>query len=372
MKKRTLLMTLEISSAILAGLSLSSCSFIKSKGEDAVYIKAISTQAMEDGSTQITITYIDTTQEPTVFTIPAGTEGNGIKDITYKASDDKTYTDVVISYTDTTMADTEVKIPSGVSITGVESSSDTEGNTVLTVNYSDGSKSDPITVGKGAKGDTGNGIKGVDQTINEDKSVTLTFHFTSSDDVKVTIPAPVKGDTGVGISAIVSNEDDTNYYIELIMTDGTVKDLAFTRPTNPNNWYQGSTAPAATLGKNGDYYFDTFHGQIYSKQNGAWTNIITFETSNSTVEYNVSFNLNDTTAAPASMPAGASNVYTVKRGTYFSADVNGYGSIPIPTRSGYTFKGWYTSKIITPTTGCFTELTPVFSDLTLYAYWLTV
>jgi uncharacterized repeat protein (TIGR02543 family) len=372
MKKRTLWLTLEISSAFFVGMSLSSCSFIKSKSEDAVYIKSISTQAMDDGSTQITITYLDSAQEPTVFTIPAGTEGNGIKDITYKTSDDKTYTDVVISYTDTTMANTEVVIPSGVSITGVESSLDGEGNTVLTVNYSDGSKSNPITVGKGAKGDTGNGIQGIDQVINQDKSVTLTFHFTTSDDVKVTIPAPVKGDTGVGIEAIVSKEDDTNYYIELVMTDGTVKDLAFTRPTNPNNWYQGSTAPAATLGKNGDYYFDTFHGQIYSKQNGAWTNIITFETSNSTVEYTVTFNLNDSTTAPASMPVGASNVYTVKRGTYFSADVNGYGSIPIPTRTGYTFNGWYTSKIVTPTTGCFTELTPVFSNLTLYAYWLTV
>jgi uncharacterized repeat protein (TIGR02543 family) len=368
--KKTLLKTLLAVSSLSLILGLSSCSFVKSKADDAIYIKAISTQKMEDGTTQITITYLDSTKEDTVFFIPQGLEGNGIKDITYTQAEDKSYTDLVISYTDTTLDPVEVKIPSGISISGISSSLDDNGNTVIVVNYSDGTKSDPITVGKGEKGDTGNGISGVDQKVNSDQSVTLTFHFTTSQDVQVTVPAPVKGDTGVGIEAIIATEDETNYYLEIRMTDGASKNITFTRPTNPNTWYSGSTAPATTLGKDGDYYFDTFHGQIYTKENGGWTNIINFETANTTIEYKVHFNLNDTTAAPAQMPAGASMEYTVKRGAYFSADGN--GAIPTPTRTGYTFKGWFTSKTITPTTGCFTELTAVFSDLTLYAVWETI
>ena len=40
-----------------------------------------------------------------------------------------------------------------------------------------------------------------------------------------------------------------------------------------------------------------------------------------------------------------------------------------PTREGYTFLGWYTTKTIGPTSGVLTDLTPILSDLELYAQW---
>ncbi len=50
-------------------------------------------------------------------------------------------------------------------------------------------------------------------------------------------------------------------------------------------------------------------------------------------------------------------------------DNNGYGDIPIPTRDGYIFKGWYRSKSPTATSSPFTDFTPILSDLELFAIW---
>ena len=68
------------------------------------------------------------------------------------------------------------------------------------------------------------------------------------------------------------------------------------------------------------------------------------------------------------MPDGFDLPYCyIQRNTYFKQ--NGYGNIPVPTREGYTFLGWYTTKTIGPTSGVLTDLTPILSDLELYAQW---
>ena len=48
---------------------------------------------------------------------------------------------------------------------------------------------------------------------------------------------------------------------------------------------------------------------------------------------------------------------------------NGYGEIPIPTREGYVFVGWYRTKTITSINSAFTDFTIVLTDLELYAIW---
>ena len=78
------------------------------------------------------------------------------------------------------------------------------------------------------------------------------------------------------------------------------------------------------------------------------------------------FDLNDSADAPASMPLGTLFTYEIVGGNYFKA--SGY-EIPVPTREGYIFAGWYTVKIPTDVNGALTDLTAVFSDLTLYAKW---
>jgi uncharacterized repeat protein (TIGR02543 family) len=59
--------------------------------------------------------------------------------------------------------------------------------------------------------------------------------------------------------------------------------------------------------------------------------------------------------------------YKVIRNTYFTD--NGYDAIPIPTREGYKFLGWYKTRTINATSSAFTDFTPILSNLNLYACW---
>ena len=58
--------------------------------------------------------------------------------------------------------------------------------------------------------------------------------------------------------------------------------------------------------------------------------------------------------------------YEVDKNTYFVAN---YDEIPVPTREGYTFVGWYTKPEKDATMSPLTDLTPICSDLYLYAIW---
>ena len=119
------------------------------------------------------------------------------------------------------------------------------------------------------------------------------------------------------------------------------------------------------------YFVGNFEGNnysikgIYVKQSGVWVLIVSFD--NNIETHSVIFQLNDSLDEPANMPSGSLMAYQIPHGSYFAAQ-EGY-SIPIPTRNGYDFVGWYTTKTITPTSGKFTDLTPVMADLTLYAIW---
>lgn len=358
---------------ISCNLSGCSSSFFGKPQEESLQIKEITTLEQEDGSIQITITYTDEEKEPTIFSIPKaengdpGKDGVGIKDISYSLSEDGKSTIVTITYTDSNLAPTTISIPNGVSITGTNYRIDEEtGNTIITFIYSDGTTSNEIYIPegeKGEKGEDGNSIIGYDQIVNDDGSVTLIFYFSQSEDVVVQIPAPQKGENGKGIASIVSGEINNEYTMTITYTDGSVDTLKWAKPEQPNRWYTGSE-PANSLGVDGDFYFDVYHHNIYVKQNGRWVLVVSLDTEEET--HIVRFNLNDSSSEPANMPQGSLIEYQIPRGAYFAAA--GY-NIPIPTRNGYTFKGWYTQKVITPTTGCFTDLTPVFADLVLYAQW---
>lgn len=44
-----------------------------------------------------------------------------------------------------------------------------------------------------------------------------------------------------------------------------------TNGVNGSTWYNGSGAPANTLGVDGDYYLDNNTGNVYNKVSGSWT-----------------------------------------------------------------------------------------------------
>lgn len=350
---------------------LSSCSFFNT-GEKGYLIKSIETEECEDGSTKVTITYDDENQAPIVFYIPKGEKGedgeigNGIAGITNKGTDETgSYTIMEITYTDTTMKPLEFQVPNGVSVKSMESEYDERTGLVTVTIYLTNGKYLEFKLPRGKDGEDGNGIVGYSIVNNEDNSVDITFNFTYTEPLTVHIPAPQKGDDGRGVASMISRENGDKYIIEVNYTDGTSETLEFARPADPATWLNGQGAPNSTLGKNGDFYFDTYGKNIYSKSNGRWILIHSF--SDNDIVYEIRFDLNDSRDYPASMIAEPA--YFIDRGSYFTA--SGY-SIPIPTRSGYTFDGWFTTKTPGPVNGAFTDLTPVFSDLTLYAKWIVL
>lgn len=342
---------------------LAGCSFFKDNTKTHV-IKSIDTELVEaDGSTKVTITYTDEDTDPVIFYIPKGDKGEsgvGIKNITYTSDESTTY--VSISYTDDTLDDTLVEIPNGVSVTGISKNVDEDGNTSLVFNYSNGTTSETIDIPKGEKGENGIGISDVTTSVGENNTTLITLVMTDGTSYYVTLPAPEKGKDGVGISSMVANETSTKYIIQITYTDGRIQNLEFSRPKDPNNWTTGSEAPSNTVGENGDFYFDIYHKNIYVKENGSWSLIVSL--SSDDIKYTVRFDLND--EGDAVMPTGSLMEYRITRGMYFDAE--GY-SLPIPVRPGYDFMGWYRTKVVTPVNGAFTDITPVFNDLVLFANW---
>ena len=132
-----------------------------------------------------------------------------------------------------------------------------------------------------------------------------------------------------------------------------------------NKWFSESAEPQSSDGIDGDLWYDLAHNVIYVKQNGRWVEIMDF---NNIVDerYTVEFDLNDTHENKASMPAGSLLSYEIECGKYFAS--SGY-QLPIPTRFGFEFKGWYLVKNPSVVNGAFTDLTPVEGDLKLYAVW---
>ena len=352
-------------------LALTSCGgFI---AEESLVIQGMNYTVLPDGTTQVVITYTDEEIQPLVLNIPKGANGNGISQIYQYQTANKDKTMLSISFTDGTSQTLEIQ--NGVSISNIASALDKDGNTVLTVTYSDGTIAAPIIIQKGDKGDAGkDGVTLVDyySNINDDGSQTIIFTYSDESKYTINIPAPSKGekgDSGVGITGIVGQEDDTYYYVTIYFTEGEPTILRFNKPLTPdapNTWLNGASKPTNDIGVNGDYYYDTAHNTIYLKTNGEWNVVIDFH--NEDQYYKVTFNLND--KADGGVEAELSTtktVFDVKNGySFYSSDI----PMPVAYRSGYTFGGWYVVKDPSVVNGAFTDITPVTSNMTLYAYWI--
>ena len=357
-----------LSFLLISSASLTSCFGF---GEEALQINTITTVTLENGDIQVIITYTDEDVKPTTFVVPKGTagedgkDGNGIKEITYSQSEDKQNTIVNIAFTQQGVNPVDVIVPNGVSVTGIDQSFDEETQmTTLIVNFSDGTKSDPILIPKGEKGEDGISVLGIEKKVNRDLSVTLTFMLSSGEETIVTIPAPEKGEDGRGIKEIISIPNGDKYVMTIVFDDDTTQELEFARP---NRWFSESSEPTRNDGIDGDLWYDTAHQIIYIKQNGRWIVTMNF---NDVVDYTytIKFELNDNNENPANMPIGTLIEYEIDVDSNFYS--SGY-TIPVPTREGYEFAGWYTVKVPNKLiNGMFTDLTPVISDMTLYASWI--
>lgn len=354
---------------ILLMLTVTGCQgfFASEDEEKLVSIKSITSKLLEDGRTMVTITYTDEKVSPTNLYIPkgdkgtAGIDGVGIADITYTKSGAQTV--VTVQFTDPHKEPVKFAVNDGISIVGINVDRDDDGNKYLEFKYSNDKTSDKILL---PKGDTGVGIDKYEEIVNEtDKSVVAKFTLTDGTEHVIHIPAPQRGN---GITKIESKEDGDSYMLYIYYDDtvGEPEPIRFTRPKDPNQWLYGSSKPSnENDGADGDYYFDTFHKNIYHKEDGNWALVIGFNTAET--NYTVRFHLNDDDSSPAYFENDTKLEYTVKYGSYFSND--GSVDIPIPRRDGYKFIGWYTNTQPNATTGAFTDLTPILSDLDLYAVW---
>lgn len=357
---------------ILATLFLTGCggSFFSEEDLQIVSVEAVPTN---EGYTRLIITYSEESErEPDIFAIPngekgkMGEKGTGIAKISYEHDENNYQTGLTIEFTDQSLEPVSFDIPDGRSVIDIVPYEDSNSGKYLIFQYNDGSQSDPFLI---PKGESGNGITSFTCVQDpQDKSVTMDIVMDDGrEPIHVFIPPPAEG-RGVAEMVAGKSEDGSNYRISVTYSDGTTQTLEFDRPAN---WYHGTTKPTPendiTGSKVGDYFFDTLHDKIYIKDEElGWTEIVGFNVE----KHQITFVINDN--GDAYMPVNTTT-FEVERGSYFSD--NGYGDIPQPVRPGYNFKGWYTRKIdlsvttIPATMSPFTDLTPVFSDLTLYAIW---
>ena len=354
--------------------SISGCSFT---ADETLEISTLTTKLLDDGTTMVMITYTDETLEPTIFYIPKGDEGekgetgNGIKEVLYEYDENGDYI-VTIKFTDETVEPLVFNLKNGISIEGVTTITDEEtGKVYMTVNFSNGTSSETIELPRGEKGKDGSVIVNYGVTPNEETGgQTLFFIFSTGEIVNVEIPAPQKGEDGRGIAAIVGYEDDNLYYITFYFTDDSEPEtVEFTKPQQPNNWLTISSGkgPDSSLGKNGDYCYDTVANAIYHKDGGSWVLLVDFDDVETTHTVKFDVNADDAYLVDG---FGFSSSYELTRGSTFYAYTKETGRLmPVAARPGYKFIGWYSSSEMTVNSGQFTDLTPIYSDMTLYAQW---
>lgn len=357
--------------------SISSCSFT---ADETLEISTLTTKLLDDGTTMVMITYTDETLEPTIFYIPKGDEGekgetgNGIKEVLYEYDENGDYI-VTIKFTDETVEPLVFNLKNGISIEGVTTTTDEEtGKVYMTVNFSNGTSSETIELPRGEKGKDGSVIVNYGVTPNEETGgQTLFFIFSTGEIVNVEIPAPQKGEDGRGIAAIVGYEDDNLYYITFYFTDDSEPEtVEFNKPQQPNTWLTISSGkgPDSTLGKNGDYCYDTVANAIYHKDGGSWVLLVDFDDVETTHTVKFDVNADDAYLVDG---FGFSSSYELTRGSTFYAYTKETGRLmPVAARPGYKFIGWYSSSELTVNSGQFTDLTPIYSDMTLYAQWSEV
>ena len=322
----------------------------------------------ENGDTIVTLTFNSEEIEPLVFTIPAskdGADGNGIASVTSEIQDQNVI--LTIKYTDTSKKDTVLSFPlvkgdTGNGIKEVIYGEDEEGNTIFKFLYTDGTESEEIKI---PKGDNGIGISNVVNEVLDDGSTHLVITFTN--DLYPPVDLTIKN--GVSITDVSFNSElstDEVYVLEISYDDGNKTRVELPRPQT-NVWHNGTTKPSEDIGKVGDYYINMATGEVYTKitdTNWMFMFSIKGEGTEAKERFNVFFNLREDESY-LDMPSGSQVLVVVTEGETVPLE-----NIPVPQKEGYTFIGWYAGEDESnPNVGKFDNLTPVMSNLTLYARW---
>ncbi len=300
-----------------------------------------------------------------------GEDGNGIAEIT--TSNNGKETIVTISFTDEDAEDVSFSVPDGVSIEGVRifPEDETHTSSYIVFNFSGGKQSEEILL---PKGKDGTGIEEVNYTENKDANGVVSggeLYFKFTDGTEKTFD--VSAASGIKSITQVTDPSGQSYILNIEYTDGRPDStFIFDKPAEPATWLNGSRAPSSSDGKDGDYWFntDSSNKAIFLKKNGTWIKLFSFVDEDTS--YLVTFKANGGYVRTQGTQTSSEISYIVNHGNYLSS-AEGSPSVPIPTRSGYKFIGWYTKLIAEEgeeyTLARFTDLTPICSNLTLYAWW---
>lgn len=351
----------------LVFLTLSGCGFF---GSTELAIASITTEEKDD-KLYMVITYTDEFLEPSYFELAQGEDGargNGIAEIITDITTKPGYTLVTVKYTDTSLHDEKFELPHGVSIDNitVEAKVDAEGNPLVDENGEPTGEEELVitfTSGKEPIRIPYSKPKDGREVIFQMSETHIQWKYNDGvDEWKDLISIEeLKGADGNSIIDIKAGEstDGSEYIVYFYFADSEIPlSIKFPAAKEPAQWHTGNSYPPSNLGKVGDFYLDKTNALIYQKQSEHnWGDaIVSFGSPNA--DCTVTF---ITTKGSIK----GSDELTVKYGTYF------YGtSMNIPTvdaPDGYDFIGWSTSENPNESNGFFTDLTPVYGNITLYA-----
>jgi len=351
---------------LLSTLLLGGCGFFES--DSGIMISSIEkTGTLADGSTEITVRFTDPAEAPLVFTIPAGKAGErgvGIKSITPTYDSNGMQTEIKIEFTDQAQAPVIFKITDGKTVNGVDTVWDENEQSYFLV-FKQGDE-----VLASAKMPELSGIVGfTDSITNSDGSLTFAIKWGTSESVEeheITIPA------GNGISYMDAYTDSEGYHINVFYTNPSMgkehngKDsFLLPKPQDPNKWFAGTVEPTEGI-RDGDFWFDERSQAIYIFKGDGWKPVIRFKDVVSKY-HTLTFYAND--GSEESDRVSYAEIDYMPHGECLSIVEISFPEPP--EREGYKFVGWYADKdednpYYNP---MFTNMTPVYTDLNLYAKW---
>ena len=369
--------------SLLASVLFSSSCSIFGGSESGVMIDRVESSTNEEGTTIVTMYFTDKDLEPLTFEIPRGEVGEvgpigaagvGIENITSRPSDDGKSTILTVSFTSEEMPDKEFTVPNGVSIVSTNSSYDPDTNiTSISFTLSDGTiipREDEPAI-EIVNGKDGVGIESVTQTEDENKNIIITITYTDEtmgDNGQTVVTIPYKnGEDGRGITSIIGNQNEDQYVITINYSDGTQEILPAITLPEATKWMYGQGAPTSryeSQANDGDYYFDLENRVIYIFRNEHFNLIIDLtEDIEPSQQYHVIFNANGGEFVPGSITE-----IDVTAGRPIAMN-----RIPECYKNGFIFDGYYTTPEgpNNPLSGKLTDLTPIYGDLTFYAFYLS-
>lgn len=366
---------------LFLSITLSSCSLFGG-ADEGLMIERVESTMGENGSTLVTMYFTDEDVEPLTFEIPRGETGEigpigatglGIKEITSRQSEDGLSTILTIIFTSEDVPNQEITVPNGVSVADVTLNyyPDEETYTFeFTMSNGDVFETDTFEKPK-----DGIGIANVDQKTDNDGNIIITITYTDpsmGENGQTIITIPYKnGEDGRGIQAIIGTQSGDYYTITISFTDGTMTTLDPILLPSPTVWLSGYGAPTRineAEANEGDYYFDLANYVIYLFDGTKFNKIIDLTEANQNSEF-------------CSLTFYSNGGYFASDGTDNPRTVSvEYGKpilssrIPLCVKDGFKFAGYYTSPEgpENPISGKLTDLTPIYSDMSFYAYFTEI